>query len=54
MLPAEQEQALREKQEFKDFASEWPIMVVVASGTFMVGSPEGERHRGGDEGRTMK
>ena len=54
MLPAEQEPALREKQEFKECASGCPIMVVVASGTFMVGSPEGERHRGGDEGRSMK
>jgi hypothetical protein len=54
MIAAGQEQALREKQDIKECASGYPTMLVVAPGTFMVGSAEGEQNRGGAECRSMK
>src|SRR5262245_26113780 len=46
---AKQERALKPKQSFKECA-EWPEMVVVPAGSYMMGSPRNERARDDNEG----
>src|SRR5262249_39605710 len=48
-LSPERERALKPKDSFKE-CDNCPEMVVVAAGKFMMGSPDGEKDRGKDEG----
>jgi formylglycine-generating enzyme required for sulfatase activity len=50
VLTAEQEHALREKQEYNECASRCPTMVVVPPGTSIMGSPGSEKDRSENEG----